>query len=87
MGTLGLILAGAGAGVAAGSLMDNGTAKPAVQADENKKTAEALPQDTEASKRNKRLAASLMTQGFTEPQLGKPGLQAANKANVLGLTQ
>jgi len=59
---------------------------PSKQAENVKRTAEALPQDTEASRTSKRLSASLLTKGFTKPALGLPGLRAINKTNVLGLT-
>jgi hypothetical protein len=51
-----------------------------------KQTAEALPQDSEAARKNRKRAAGTLTAGFAKPTLGTPGLNAANKANVLGLT-
>lgn len=39
-----------------------------------KRTAEALPQVSEQAKKNKRLAASLLTKGWGEPKLSKAGL-------------
>ena len=59
---------------------------PTKTAEPIKRTAEALPQGTEASNKNKRLSASMLTSGFAKPQLGVPGLKATNKANILGLT-
>ena len=41
---------------------------------ENKKTAEALPQTSEAAKNNRKLAASVMAKDFQAPTLGTPGL-------------
>lgn len=59
---------------------------PSRTAENTKRTAEALPQSSEAAQRNKRLSASTLTQGFAKPVLGIPGLKGFNKTNVLGLT-
>lgn len=48
------------------------------------RTATALPQTSEEAKKNKRLSASLLTEGFAQPKLGIPGLEALNKKKVLG---
>jgi hypothetical protein len=45
-----------------------------VEQEQAKKTAEALPQDSEVAKKNKRLKASILTRNFAPPTLGKPGL-------------
>ena len=41
---------------------------------ENKKTSEALPQTSEAAKKNRKQAASVMAKDFQAPTLGTPGL-------------
>lgn len=79
------LIGGAGAGVAASSLMNSGSKvkTPSVEAD-NSVTAAALPQSSEAAKKNRRLSASLLTEGFATPKLGIPGLDALSNKNVLG---
>ena len=73
-GTLAIIALSAGAGVAASSLMSGGASKPKVAAADNKKTAESLPQSSEAAKKNRKFAASVMAKDFQAPTLGTPGL-------------
>ena len=48
------------------------------------KTAEALPQESETARKNKRLSASLLTKDFAEPKLGIPGLDAIKQRQLLG---
>ena len=48
---------------------------PAVRAGPPKKTAEPLKQLSEQAKKNRQLAASFLTRGFTEPSLSEPGLR------------
>jgi hypothetical protein len=61
--------------------IDAPKAKPAQTAT---RTASALPQTSEAAKKNRRLQASLLTREFAPPKLGIPGLDAINKSSVLG---
>jgi len=59
-----------------------GVAAPSVEA--KTKTAEALPQGSEAARKNRRLSASLLTEGFAPPKLGIPGLDAFKGSANLG---
>ncbi len=73
--TLLLIGGAAAGGAAAGGAFSSRdkSATPAIQAD-NKKTATALPQGTEAARTNRLRRAAQLPGGFKPPQLGTPGL-------------
>ena len=73
-----LILASTAAavgGAAAGGAF-SGTDKPKMSgaAADKSKTAEALPQGSEAARKNRKFAASVMAKDFQAPTLGTPGL-------------
>ncbi len=57
-----------------GDKPDAVTALPEVEAKPESKTATALPQISEAARKNRLRKASLLTRGFTEPKLSTPGL-------------
>ena len=87
--TAGAVTAGVvgavGIGAATGAFSKSGAPKmPGAAATDKTKTAEALPQTTEAAKKNRRLSASLLTEGFAPPKLGIPGLDAFKGSANLG---
>jgi hypothetical protein len=55
-------------------LTGGGVDLPKQTAANPKRTAEALPQDSEAANKNKRFASSLLTKKFAPPTLAKAGL-------------
>lgn len=72
------LLLGGLAGAAAGGAFSGNKSSPAENlskpAENVKKTAEPVEQLTEQAKKNRRLAASSLTQGLSKPTLGTPGL-------------
>ena len=76
--TTGLVMLVGGAAVggaaAAGAFSSKGAPKMPAQAVDKSKTAEALPQGSEAAKKKRKLAASVMARDFQAPTLGTPGL-------------
>jgi hypothetical protein len=72
--TLLLLGGGIAAGAAAGGAFSKKPKLPKQTAVNETKTAEALPQDSEAAKKNRQRKASLLTKDFGTPVLGKPGL-------------
>jgi len=76
--TAGAVTAGvvgaAGIGAATGAFSKSGAPKMPGAAVDNSKTATALPQTSEAAKKKRKLAASVMAKDFQAPTLGTPGL-------------
>ena len=73
--TLVLLASAATAGAAASGAFSSKPSAPKARAAENKKeTAEALPQGSEAAKKNRRRAASVFTKDFAPPTLSQSGL-------------